>query len=145
MTDKPQFKLYFCSKPNYDDENAYSVYIYPDSNNFNDFGLDSKIFIKVIAEEKQQIILDGFLGYIYSDGGLNGKHKLINRNKNQDFYVPSNDEKPYSFFTMLRELKNYRSLVEFLGPTIAIDVCYLINDISLPVKKAKIKNIKMKH
>jgi len=137
MTDKPQFKLYFCSKPNYDDENAYSVYIYPDSNNFNDFGLDSKIFIKVIAEEKQQIILDGFLGYIYSDGVLNGKHKLINRNKNQDFYVPSNDEKPYSFFTMLRELKNYRSLVEFLGPTIAIDVCYLINDISLPVKKAK--------
>lgn len=144
MTDKDNFKLYFCSKPNYNDNDAYSIFIYPDSNNFNDFGLDSKVFIKIIKEEHQEITLSGFLGYIYNDGELNGKYKLINKSKNKDAYSFSSDEKPYTFFTMLRELKDYRNLVDFLGPAAASDVCYLLNDISLPVKTAKNQKFKDK-
>ncbi|EBN8172339.1 ATP-binding cassette domain-containing protein [Salmonella enterica] len=116
--------------------------MYPDKNNFNDFGLDSKVFIDIVDKEiNKNISLPGFIGFIEDYKDLNGKYALDAISKNIEKLSLLN-EKPYFFFTMLRELKDYRELVENYGVEEANKILFAINDITLTVRDSESQRYK---
>lgn len=118
------------------------INIYPDKNNFNDFGLDSKVFIDIVDKEiNKNISLPGFIGFIEDYKDLNGKYALDAISKNIEKLSLLN-EKPYFFFTMLRELKDYRELVENYGVEEANKILFAINDITLTVRDSESQRYK---
>lgn len=137
MNKDNEYGVIFNSSDSMDDFDRLAKYIiiYPDRDNFNDFGLDSKVFIRIVnEEEKLNVNLPGFIGFINKENDLNGKYFLKNIIKDGKVdFIKNNKKNPYYFFTMLRELKYYRSLVEIFGSKEANKILLSINDISLSV------------
>ncbi|CAI0729560.1 AAA family ATPase [Serratia quinivorans] len=147
MNDKEKYSLIFGNSlytTNSKNSDKYII-IYPDSNGFNDFGLDSKVFIKIVNKEiNRDVLLKGFIGYINDHKKLNGKYALELLIEEEEQGKKINNEEPYYFFTMLRELKYYRELVESFNPEEANEILLVINDITLSARNLdsqKYKNI----
>ncbi|WKM74697.1 AAA family ATPase [Klebsiella oxytoca] len=144
MNKNDNYEIIFGSSAYVVNINKSSKYIniYPDKNNFNDFGLDSKVFIDIVDNEiNKNISLPGFIGFIEDYKDLNGKYALDAISKNIEKLSLLN-EKPYFFFTMLRELKDYRELVENYGVEEANKILFAINDITLTVRDSESQRYK---
>ncbi|HDU2899991.1 AAA family ATPase [Klebsiella aerogenes] len=144
MNKNDNYEIIFGSSAYVVNINKSSKYIniYPDKNNFNDFGLDSKVFIDIVDKEiNKNISLPGFIGFIEDYKDLNGKYALDAISKNIEQLSLLN-EKPYFFFTMLRELKDYRELVENYGVEEANKILFAINDITLTVRDSESQRYK---
>lgn len=144
MNKNDNYEIIFGSSAYVVNINKTSKYIniYPDKNNFNDFGLDSKVFIDIVDKEiNKNISLPGFIGFIEDYKDLNGKYALNAISKNIEKLSLLN-EKPYFFFTMLRELKYYRELVENYGVEEANKILFAINDITLTVRDSESQRYK---
>jgi predicted ATPase len=144
MNKNDNYEIIFGSSAYVVNINKSSKYIniYPDKNNFNDFGLDSKVFIDIVDKEiNKNISLPGFIGFIEDYKDLNGKYALDAISKNIEKLSLLN-EKPYFFFTMLRELKDYRELVENYGVEEANKILFAINDITLTVRDSESQQYK---
>ncbi|MGL3378071.1 AAA family ATPase [Salmonella enterica] len=144
MNKNDNYEIIFGSSAYVVNINKTSKYIniYPDKNNFNDFGLDSKVFIDIVDKEiNKNISLPGFIGFIEDYKDLNGKYALDAISKNIE-KLSLLDEKPYFFFTMLRELKYYRELVENYGVEEANKILFAINDITLTVRDSESQRYK---
>ncbi|EAM6970225.1 AAA family ATPase [Salmonella enterica subsp. enterica serovar Ago] len=144
MNKNDNYEIIFGSSAYVVNINKTSKYIniYPDKNNFNDFGLDSKVFIDIVDKEiNKNISLPGFIGFIEDYKDLNGKYALDAISKNIEKLSLLN-EKPYFFFTMLRELKDYRELVENYGVEEANKILFAINDITLTVRDSESQRYK---
>lgn len=144
MNKNDNYEIIFGSSAYVVNINKSSKYIniYPDKNNFNDFGLDSKVFIDIVDKEiNKNISLPGFIGFIEDYKDLNGKYALDAISKNIEKLSHLN-EKPYFFFTMLRELKDYRELVENYGVEEANKILFAINDITLTVRDSESQRYK---
>ncbi|HAV1393122.1 ATP-binding cassette domain-containing protein [Enterobacter hormaechei subsp. xiangfangensis] len=144
MNKNDNYEIIFGSSAYVVNINKSSKYIniYPDKNNFNDFGLDSKVFIDIVDKEiNKNISLPGFIGFIEDYKDLNGKYALDAISKNIEKLSLLN-EKPYFFFTMLRELKDYRELVENYGVEEANKILFAINDITLTVRDSESQRYK---
>ncbi|ENR8891345.1 TPA: AAA family ATPase [Citrobacter koseri] len=144
MNKNDNYEIIFGSSAYVVNINKSSKYIniYPDKNNFNDFGLDSKVFIDIVDKEiNKNISLPGFIGFIEDYKDLNGKYALDAISKNIEKLSLLN-EKPYFFFTMLRELKDYRELVENYDVEEANKILFAINDITLTVRDSESQRYK---
>lgn len=144
MNKNDNYEIIFGSSAYVVNINKSSKYIniYSDKNNFNDFGLDSKVFIDIVDKEiNKNISLPGFIGFIEDYKDLNGKYALDAISKNIEKLSLLN-EKPYFFFTMLRELKDYRELVENYGVEEANKILFAINDITLTVRDSESQRYK---
>ncbi|EDV9050067.1 hypothetical protein QE59_001834, partial [Salmonella enterica subsp. enterica] len=85
MNKNDNYEIIFGSSAYVVNINKTSKYIniYPDKNNFNDFGLDSKVFIDIVDKEiNKNISLPGFIGFIEDYKDLNGKYALDAISKN---------------------------------------------------------------
>lgn len=144
MNKNDNYEIIFGSSAYVVNINKSSKYIniYSDKNNFNDFGFDSKVFIDIVDKEiNKNISLPGFIGFIEDYKDLNGKYALDAISKNIEKLSLLN-EKPYFFFTMLRELKDYRELVENYGVEEANKILFAINDITLTVRDSESQRYK---
>ncbi|CAG9416895.1 AAA family ATPase [Providencia alcalifaciens] len=119
------------------------INIYPDSDNFNDFGMDAKIYIDVVDKyENKAVHLSGFIGFIEQDAISNGKYKLENLLREFEYIIDNLTLKMEYFFTMLRELKQYRELVGVFGTQEASNILNTIHDITIEYDSSELNKNK---
>jgi len=106
-----------------------TILIVPDRGDWNDFGHRTGAEYKITVDTlKDPIQIDGYIGFIDSEGHQGGKEfleKLVSPTSNKTIPAP----KAHNFFTMLPEMGAYRLLVSNLGPSKAIEILSAANDL----------------
>lgn len=143
MPEETNYKVFFTENiRNHINYASKYIQIAPDHNNWNDFGMDGKIEIFISDYEKRiEIPLSGFIGFLQTRNEKNGKYELNYRLERDYFRDENNPEIMNDIFIMLRELKDYRILVEKLGVEEAKKILELLNDVTITtLNKSKMKS-----
>ncbi|HBH6978252.1 TPA: ATP-binding protein [Serratia marcescens] len=127
--DNEKYTLFFSEKRNVNPVGSVSyIMIYPDYDNWNDFGFLSKIQIEIYSKDKDEYYAaPAFIGFIGSNATENGKKELVNRVR-----LANSGNKNISMddcFVMLRTMNDYRKLVDVFGVKEAKLIAHVYRDV----------------
>lgn len=148
MSGRSFFKVFLSPHPSIirNGSSDNQIFIHPDRGNFNDFGYITKVKIRITTLQRD-LLLEGFFGNPNLSYSENGKYYLNNLTETQQYtyeeIIKSNKNNDnLIFFTMLKDLGNYRSLVESFGPEIATDICVALNDVTIEKQGKENKSLR---
>ncbi|EMW0955307.1 TPA: AAA family ATPase [Citrobacter freundii] len=139
------YSLYFLTLGNQQiPERTNYIKIVPSRGDWNDFGYLSKVDISIFSRDKEyDVLLSGYIGFLNSEDIKNGKSELIRR-------VKKNDEINYSYeemgdyFVMLKDMSEYRMLVNEFGVSESKKILDCINDVISKKSDATSESIRKK-
>lgn len=127
--EKKKFEAFFGSASSLKEPRpAYSVYITPSTDKFDDFGHMSRVKVAIRGEGgEEDLVMEARLGFL---DGAPSKHKTLEAilAEARGLVVPATAE-THRFFTMLPDMESYRQAVQQFGPERARAALVAANDL----------------